>query len=527
MGKVGKRITIAAVVLVVAFFVASFFIDQYMLDRTFTKNDKTIEPGGTMPTFADYASDHVRTPVEFTMDGATLRGYVYESRAVENPKGFVVFRHGIYSNHGFYLPEIIALADRGWKVFAYDALGAGESDGDSYIGMVQSALDVKEAVVFARREGLVGDLPIVLWGHSWGGYGVAAALHDIPWVQGCVTMSGYNEPVGVIMEFAKRMVGGIAATQLPTLWLNNKLEFGDKSDLSALDGINSTSAPVLVIHGTQDTTVEHDGSGIIAQRDRITNPNVEYFEPSEEGRNGHNSYFYSREANEYGAMKRAELKELTDQYPDGLPDDVRAEFFAAYDVLRANTADPELIGIIDNFLTRAIGGTMKDETTTTTPLHTPGNPYPEEIGALVSVYYSYSGNSLGNLYSLETVAADDGTMMVMERRADMHSDPIVVREFRAPDDIVAQVEAIVDEADMRNWGKLEASEFIPLDAATPRLSFTFENTNPETPWHVFYGYSDWDVQPDDGKAFDAIRDLLSSYAVEENLIREYTEKVRN
>ncbi len=168
---------------------------------------------------------------------------------------------------------------------------------------------------------------------------------------------------------------------------------------------------------------------------------------------------------------------------------------------------------------------MKDETTT--PLHTPGNPYPEEMGALVSVYYSCSGNSLGNLYSLETAEADDGTMMVVERRADMHSDPIAVCEFRAPDDIVAQVEAIVDEADMRNWGKLEASEFIPLDAATPRLSFTFENTNPETPWHVFYGYSDWDVQPDDGKAFDAVRDLLSSCAVEENLIREYTEKVRN
>ena len=169
MGKVGKRIAIAVVALVVVFFVASFAVDHFMLDKTFAKNDQTIEPGGTMPTFADYAHDHARTPVEFTMDGATLRGYVYESNAVAQPKGFVIFRHGIYSNHGFYLPEIIALADCGWKVFAYDALGAGESDGSSYIGMVQSALDVKEAVVFASREGLVGDLPIVLWGHSWGG----------------------------------------------------------------------------------------------------------------------------------------------------------------------------------------------------------------------------------------------------------------------------------------------------------------------------------------------------------------------
>ena len=86
---------------------------------------------------------------------------------------------------------------------------------------------------------------------------------------------------------------------------------------------------------------------------------------------------------------------------------------------------------------------------------------------------------------------------------------------------------IVDDADMRNWGKLPPSEFFPLDAATPRLSFTFDSTNPETPWHVFYGYTAWDEQPDDGKAFEAVRDLLSSCVAEENLIRAYTENVRN
>ena len=80
---------------------------------------------------------------------------------------------------------------------------------------------------------------------------------------------------------------------------------------------------------------------------------------------------------------------------------------------------------------------------------------------------------------------------------------------------------------MRTWGKLPPSEFFPLDASTPRLSLTFENADPEVSWHVFYGFTAWDEQPDDGKAFDAIRDLLQSCVADENLIRTYTEKVRS
>lgn len=346
-GKIGKRIAIAAAVIVVLFFVASFFFDKQALDKTFAR----VEPDSPrfLPT-QDYTSGYDSEPVEFQFQESTLRGHVYKA---SSPKGFIVFRHGITSEHADYLALICAMVDRGWTVFAYDAIGCGSSDGDNVKGMAQSPLDVAAAVDYARSEGMVGNLPLVLWGHSWGGYGVAAALDIVPDVDACVTMSGYNSPVGVLMEFTGRLMGPFAVTQYPTMWLNNKLAFGNDADRTALDGINKSDVPVLVVHGINDQVVEFGGSSIIAQRDNIKNPNVQYLAIEEPGRDGHNSYFYSAAANDYLNEVGAEYKELQEKYPDGVPESEISELMKGYDAKKANEANPDLVNAIDKFLTES------------------------------------------------------------------------------------------------------------------------------------------------------------------------------
>ena len=350
-----KRVAIVAAILVAVFFVASFFLDKNELDKTFAR--VTPDSPRLLPT-EELAAAYESEPVEFQFQGATLRGYVYKA---DHPKGFIVFRHGITSEHADYLALILAMVDRGWTVFAYDAIGCGTSDGDNVKGMAQSPLDIAAAVEYARENGMVGDLPLVLWGHSWGGYGVAAAMDIVSDVDACVTMSGYNSPVGVLMEFTGRFVGPLAVTQYPTMWLNNKLAFGADADRTAVDGINKTSTSVLVIHGTDDKVVEYAGSSIIAQRDRITNGNVQYLSFDEPGRDGHNSYFYAAEANEYLNEKAAELEKLKEQEPDGGPDEVLASFMGDFDPARANAANPALIDAIDTFLAEQckLGGTSR------------------------------------------------------------------------------------------------------------------------------------------------------------------------
>ncbi len=508
-GKIGKRIAIAIAVVAVLFFGASFAIDKISLDDTFKRAERDYPR--LMPT-EEFAKDYDSTPVEFQFQDATLRGYVYKAA---NPKGFVVFRHGITSEHADYLALICALVDRGWTVFAYDAIGCGISDGNYVKGMAQSPLDVGAAVDYVRESGLVGDLPLILWGHSWGGYGVAAALDIVSNADACITMSGYNSPVGVLMEFVGRKMGPVGITQYPTMWLNNWLTFGADGDRTALAGINKADVPVLIVHGTDDKVVEYDGSSIIAQRNRITNPNVEYLAMDEAGRNGHNSYFYATEANEYLNDIAAQFEELEKQYPNGVPEEVVERFMKDFDAERANVADPDLMNAINTFLNKAIGA--EDVKT----------PAVDEYGPLAKASYSRSGNSLGNTYRVEAMRSDDGSIKVEVWESAQHDIPCTIHEYRAPADLLDRISAVVDKAGMKTWGELPLSEFIAYDAPTTSLSLTYDSADPNRRFPLWLSTSLTYELPKGGEdAVYGIRDLMLECATDANLIAVRTEELK-
>lgn len=343
MGKVAKIGGAVLAVLVVVFCVGSYTIDRQALDQTYAR----YVPQGpsVLLADADVAADHPFTDVSFELGGYTLCGHVY---GADNTRGLVVFRHGIFSQHQDYLALITGLVDRGWKVFAYDAIGCGESDGDSTLGFSQSPIDVHAAVQFAKESGMAGELPILLFGHSWGGYGVAAALAYDDGVAGCVTMSGFDLPEGIIMESTEQEMGALAYTQLPFIKLIEWQDFGENAGRSAARAIDESGLPVLVIHGANDNTVRMDGSGIMAQRDSISNPNVRYIVKDDPGRDGHSTYFYAPESQKYLDECAAKLRQAS-------TDAEREALIASFDKKRANTADPVLMDEIDSFFADCIG----------------------------------------------------------------------------------------------------------------------------------------------------------------------------
>ena len=149
-----------------------------------------------------------------------------------------------------------------------------------------------------------------------------------------------------------------------------------------------------------------------------------------------------------------------------------------------------------------------------------------QYGDLQSACYSNSGNSLGNRYELEAMRADNGSIVVCEREAKMHSMPTTVREFRADDDLLERIDAIVEAVGMKEWGELPLTEFIAYDASTPSLSLTYDNADPNDRFPVRLSVSTTYKMPDDGKTLRAVHDLLSSFATDANRIREYEEPLR-
>ncbi len=359
--KPGKRIALVVVVTVVALCIIAFALDRAALSSTYARvPDRAVS---LLPTYDMYESDYPRTDVAFELDGLTLRGHVY---GAANERGLIVFRHGLFSKHTDYLPFITSMVDKGWRVFAYDAIGCGESDGEGVRGMSQSPVDVVAAVDYARESGLADGMPLVLWGHSWGGYGVAVALAARPDVDACVTMSGFDTPMKILDNSASSSFGPLGKVQWPFLWLNTAIDFGTDFDKSASAAIVSSSVPTLVVHGTDDKTVPFEGVSILGElqdqgrRDgsqvqkALADGTIRFAVMEGEGRNGHNDYFYSPESQAYLNGCASDLQEMLDENGDDASDPAVQGYLRNVDMKKANMADPELIDEVDAFLSSAV-----------------------------------------------------------------------------------------------------------------------------------------------------------------------------
>ncbi len=348
--KSRKKIICTALILLAVFIIAaSMTVTHILLKQNFSRGEYS-------KYTTDYRYDHYegscpRRNVSFKSGENTLQGYIYGG---DNTKGLVVFAHGIGGGHEGYISNIVWLVDKGWCVFAYDATGSCTSEGEGTMGLPQSALDMDSALEYIESDEELSALPKVVMGHSWGGYAAAAVLNFDHDVKAAVSISGYAYPMDMIMEFADGMMGGASKLLYPFVWLDCHGIFGEYTNLSAVDGINKSGIPVLVIHGKEDTMIGFDRSSIISKADEITNPNVRYY-PIDGKYSGHNSIFYSEEALDYMEELDEQLDGISAGYDDGeVPDEVLAEFFDGIDREKANGLNLTLMEKINSFFSENI-----------------------------------------------------------------------------------------------------------------------------------------------------------------------------
>ena len=129
-----------------------------------------------MPTMEDYPTLEAERH-EFYSRKNELVGYLYSSEVVEE-KGVVVFAHG-YGGGGQigYLDIFNYLTSNGYYVFAYDATGNDESEGNGIGGLPQGVIDLENAIKYAKTIDEVDDLPMMLMGFSWGAFSVSNVLN--------------------------------------------------------------------------------------------------------------------------------------------------------------------------------------------------------------------------------------------------------------------------------------------------------------------------------------------------------------
>jgi alpha-beta hydrolase superfamily lysophospholipase len=183
-----------------------------------------------MPTTPAYR------PVEFTSDGATLRGRLY--LPANRPAPVVVMAHGFSATIPMSLDKYAEkFCERGLAALAFDHRGHGASDGEprGEINAWVQARGYIDAIGFVRASAELGGSPIALWSDSMSARvalgvsalddRVGALVCQIPALGDAV---GADDPDGVRLDAMRRFLAMGAARRPADAWVSSAVVSADQ-----------------------------------------------------------------------------------------------------------------------------------------------------------------------------------------------------------------------------------------------------------------------------------------------------------
>jgi pimeloyl-ACP methyl ester carboxylesterase len=124
----------------------------------------------------------MRTDIEFTSDGARLRGWFYRPEGVSAPVPIIVMAHGFSATKTMFLDDFAEVfCAAGFAVLVYDHRNFGDSDGElrGEIDPWAQINGYRDAISFAQTLDGVDPGRVGLWGSSYsGGHVLVIAAFD-------------------------------------------------------------------------------------------------------------------------------------------------------------------------------------------------------------------------------------------------------------------------------------------------------------------------------------------------------------
>lgn len=146
-----------------------------------------------------------------------------------------------------------------------------------------------------------------------------------------------------------------------------------------------------------------------------------------------------------------------------------------------------------------------------------------EVGELIGVSYSNSGDMLGNT---DSISVDLKEKVLKTKYANMHSDPLQVKEYKITNEDVAKIKSIVIRNNLPAFSFLEYDNTrFAYDAPTTHISLEYDNTSIGGSKYKTYGINYYYAIPDGG--YELLNELVRYIRFlekDENLIKEYLEE---
>ena len=291
-----------------------------------------------------------RQELYYQANSTKLKGYYYESL---QKKGLVVIVHGMNAGADDYLPMIEYMVNAGYNVFAYDCTGTYDSEGKDTVGMCQQLVDLDGTIEYLKQNPVFQEMPLFLIGHSWGGYACASVLSLTAEVKACATISAMHNAPDIIVEKAKEYVGDLSKMPAPAFDIYQRLLFKDYVDCNTVKGINARNIPILVAHGETDKKILFNKQSIIAFKDKIKNPNVQYY-IGKDSQGDHCNIWHSKEAAAYQKTVKAQLKQLKKSKGDAFTNEDKRTFYRTVDHALYSEVNQDLMNQIVTMFDNAL-----------------------------------------------------------------------------------------------------------------------------------------------------------------------------
>lgn len=282
-----------------------------------------------------------------------LKGYLYPAK---KPKALIICCHGLagMADDNFSLC-IDYFVRHGYAAIALDLTASGESGGLGITGLQQGPMDINalEKGIHANPE--LKKLPLVLFGHSWGGYSVVASTYFDQSPVAVCELSGFSTPIDVMMSFPSEKIGVVAEYTRPGMEKAIAARAGEHYDLSAVEAIErATNTDFFLIHGSEDKTVSVRSASLWRCFEGQTSGRVRTY--LDLGKHHADIWLTHRavEANEALRNLAAPIMKKHGKAPKRWPKNVYDSFFGNLDKELLNEFDEGLFDQIDSFFETAI-----------------------------------------------------------------------------------------------------------------------------------------------------------------------------
>ncbi len=189
-----------------------------------------------------------------TQRGRQLDGWLLTGQRERNPQ-VVVITHGWGANRELMLPLARPLQAAGFHVLLFDARSHGSSDNDNFSSMPRFAEDIDAALNWIRMQAQFSIASVSLIGHSVGAAATLLATSRRDDIACVVSLAAFAHPE----DMMRRWLESKKLPYFPLGWyVLNYVQWviGYRFDaIAPIHTIKSISCPVLIMHGSDDSTI--------------------------------------------------------------------------------------------------------------------------------------------------------------------------------------------------------------------------------------------------------------------------------